>query len=248
MSHADRLKKSPSSFRQLTGLTPAAFDALLADLAPRYEAAEAKRKARPGRKRKPGGGRKFALPLSDRLLMLLIYYRTYVAHAFLAFLFGVDQSSVCRNINPLQPLLAGIFRIPERRADLTEGEVHELFFDCTEQPVNRPGPGRRQRAYYSGKKKRHTLKHQVVVARRRKKPGPHPGGVPRPRSRAGTRTGPSACQAPGRTGRSATGATEASGASGRPAVRGQGRSCPHPRSRAGPARRAPPASAGARPG
>jgi hypothetical protein len=181
MSHADRLKKSPTSFRQLTGITPAAFDALLADLAPRYEAAEARRKARPGRKRKPGGGRKFALPLSDRLLMLLIYYRTYVAHAFLAFLFGVDQSSVCRNINPLQPLLAGIFRIPERRVELTEDEVRELFFDCTEQPVNRPGPGRGQRAYYSGKKKRHTVKHQVVVARRRKRPGPRPGGVPRPR-------------------------------------------------------------------
>ena len=47
--------------------------------------------------------------------------------------------------------------------------------------MNRPGPGRGQRAFYSGKKKRHTAKHQVVVVRRRKTPGPHPGGVPRPR-------------------------------------------------------------------
>lgn len=181
MSHADRLKRCPSSFRQLTGITPAKFDALLAELAPRYAAAEARRLGRPGRRRKPGGGRKFQLPLGDRLLMLLVYYRTYVTHAFLGFLFGVDQSSVCRNVNPLQPLLAGIFRIPERRVGLGEDEVRELFFDCTEQPVNRPGPGRGQRAYYSGKRKRHTAKHQVVVVRRRKRPGPRPGGRRRPR-------------------------------------------------------------------
>jgi hypothetical protein len=175
------LKTSPANFRALTGITPAAFDALLAELAPRYERAEAKRLGRPGRRRKPGAGRKFALGLGDRLLMLLVYYRTYVTHRFLGFLFGVDDSSVCRNINPLQPLLAGIFRIPERRVALDESEVRELFFDCTEQAVHRPGPGRGQRAFYSGKRKRHTAKHQVVVVRRRKAPGPPPGGVPRPR-------------------------------------------------------------------
>ena len=59
--------------------------------------------------------------------------------------------------------------------------MRELFFDCTERAVHRPGPGRGQRAFYSGKRKRHTAKHQVVVVRRRKRPGPHPGGVPRPR-------------------------------------------------------------------
>ena len=41
--------------------------------------------------------------------------------------------------------------------------------DATEQPVNRPM--RRQRRSYSGKKKRHTVKHQVVVTRKRKGPG-----------------------------------------------------------------------------
>jgi hypothetical protein len=179
MSHPDRLKRSPAGFRQLTGITPAAFDALLAELAPRYTAAEARRKDRPGRKRKPGAGPKHALALADRLLMLLVYYRTYVTHAFLGFLFGVDQSSVCRNINPLQPLLAGIFRVPERRVGLTEGEVRELFFDATERPCRRPARG--QRAYYSGKRKRHTIKHQVVVVRRRKPPGPCPRGGRKPR-------------------------------------------------------------------
>jgi hypothetical protein len=170
MSHTERLKRCPAAFRRLTGLTPTAFDRLIADLMPRYEQAEARRKNRPGRRRKPGGGRKHALVLADRLLMLLIDYRTYVTHAFLGFLFGLDDSAIGRNINPLQPLLAGVFRIPERKVELTEEEIRELFFDTTERPTRRPKRG--QRAYYSGKKKRHTIKTQVVVVRRRKPPGP----------------------------------------------------------------------------
>jgi hypothetical protein len=169
MSHTDRLRKAPKAFRQLTGITPTAFDGLLAQLVPRYEQADARGKARPGRRRKPGGGRKHSLILADRLLMLLIYYRTYVTHAFLGFLFGLDDSAVGRNINPLQPLLAGIFRIPERRIELAEDEIRELFFDATERPTRRPTRG--QREFYSGKKKRHTIKAQVVVVRKRKPPG-----------------------------------------------------------------------------
>jgi DDE superfamily endonuclease/Helix-turn-helix of DDE superfamily endonuclease len=175
MSHTDRLRKAPKAFRRLTGITPTAFDHLLAQLTPLHQAADARRKARPGRKRKPGGGRKHALDLADRLLMLLIYYRTYISHAFLGFLFGLDDSAVGRNINPLQPLLAGIFRIPERRVELAEDEIRELFFDATERPTRRPARG--QREFDSGKKKRHTIKAQVVVVRKRKPPGP--GSQPR---------------------------------------------------------------------
>src|SRR3954465_8807060 len=169
MSHTERLRRSPNAFRQLTGITPAAFDRLLADLTPRFEQAEARRKDRPGRRREPGAGRKHALSLADRLLMLLIYYRTYATHAFLGFLFGVDDSAVGRNINPLQPLLAGIFRIPGRRVKLDPEDIRELFFDATERPTRRPTEG--QREFYSGKKKRHTIKTQVGGARRAGPPG-----------------------------------------------------------------------------
>lgn len=174
MSHSDRLQRTPDTFRLLTGISPAAFAGLLAQLTPRYQEADARKKARPGRRRKPGAGRKHVLSRGDRLLMLLIYYRTYVSHAFLGFLFGIDDSAVGRNINPLGPLLAGIFRIPERKVELQPDEVRELFSDATERPRGRPK--RRQRRYYSGKKKRHTLKAQVVVARKRKKAGRRKAG------------------------------------------------------------------------
>lgn len=193
MSHSERLKRSPGAFRQLTGLTPDKFDRLLADLTPRHQAAEQRRQARPGRQRQPGAGRKHTLALADRLLMLLVYYRTYVSHAFLGFLFGIDDSSVCRNLNPLAPLLAGLFRIPERRVELQPDEVRELFFDATERPRSRPT--RRQRRYYSGKKKRHTLKVQVVVVRKRKRAGRRKAG---PREKRRLRIAAVSPTAPGR--------------------------------------------------
>ncbi len=37
------------------------------------------------------------------------------------------------------------------------------FTDCTEQQIPRPEDKRRRKAYYSGKKKKHTVKNQIVV-------------------------------------------------------------------------------------
>jgi hypothetical protein len=169
MTHADRLLRTPATFRRLTGLTPTAFRRLLGEVAAADEHARTRRASRLGRRRKAGAGRKHALPLADRLLMLLVYYRTYVPHTFLGFLFGLDDSNVSRGNRRLEPLLAGIFRIPERKVTLTREEIQELFFDSTERPTARPVRG--QKRYYSGKKRRHTLKTQVVVVRRRKRPG-----------------------------------------------------------------------------
>jgi DDE superfamily endonuclease/Helix-turn-helix of DDE superfamily endonuclease len=169
MTHADRLQQTPATFRRLTGITPAAFRRLLGEVTAADYQVRTRRASRPGRRRKAGAGRKPALPLADQLLMLLVYYRTYVPHTFLGFLFGLDDSNVSRTNRRLEPLLAGVFRIPERRVELTEEEIRELFFDSTERPTARPVRG--QKRYYSGKKRRHTLKTQVVVVRVRKRPG-----------------------------------------------------------------------------
>lgn len=170
MTYTARLKNNPSNFRRLTGITPEKFDEVMRKLTPRYDAWNANRLGRAGRKREVGGGRKFSLELEDRFLMLLLYYRTYVTYAFLGFIFGIHESRPGRLFKPIEPLLADIFKIPERRIDMGEDEIRAAFFDGTEQPTNRPK--RKQRDWYSGKKKRHTIKHQVVVVKKRKKNGP----------------------------------------------------------------------------
>ena len=176
MTHSERLLRRPAIFRRLTGITPDAFRSLLPRVEAAWAEAQRRRRERPGRRRKPGAGPKPSLAVADQLLVLLFYYRTYVSHAFLGVLFSIDQGTVSRYVAALEPLLAGIFRIPERRAELREDEVRELFFDGTERPTRRPE--RKQRRYYSGKKRRHTLKNQVVVVRKRKRPGRRKAGQP----------------------------------------------------------------------
>ena len=167
MKKAKALKKNLSMFRLLTGLTVEAFDRLLGELEPVWRQARAKQANRKDRRRQAGAGHPFSLSLEDMLLALLMYYRTYVTYAFLGFLFGVDDSTICRIVRRLEPLLASIFRIPEKKVELQEDEILEAFVDATERPINRPQ--KKQKKYYSGKKKRHTMKSQVIVVRKKKR-------------------------------------------------------------------------------
>jgi hypothetical protein len=161
-----KLKKRPQAFRRLTGITVEKFEDILLKVRPFYERLMKGRLLCRDRKRAVGGGKEYTLKLEDKLLMLLMYYRLYITHLFLGFLFGIDDSNVSRNMTPLQPLLAGIFRIPEKRVKLEEDEIIELFCDGTEQQTQRPTS--KQGKWYSGKKKRHTIKHQIFVSKIKK--------------------------------------------------------------------------------
>ena len=169
MTHYKRLAKSSKTFRRLTGLTVEKFEELLSQLETHWFQQNAKRLLGRKRRRSPRSGNQFSLCLGDRLLMLLMYYRTYVTHSFLEFLFHLDESNVGRNIRLLEPILQLIFKIPEKKIVMSEDEIQELFFDGTEQRIHRPK--KRQRRSYSGKKKHHTIKHQVVIAKVKKPKG-----------------------------------------------------------------------------
>ena len=55
--------------------------------------------------------------------------------------------------------LFGIRRAPQ----ISRAKAEALIIDCTEQPIQRPKDDATQRAHYSGKKKRHTLKTEYIV-------------------------------------------------------------------------------------
>lgn len=159
MPDMKKLLSRPETFRRLTGLSPRKFSELAAQVTPLFLEADRKRKDRPGRKRAVGGGPKRKLSVEQALFGLLLYYRTYVNHIFIGIVLGIDDSNVCRYFRQMEPLLAGIFRIPERKIRMSEDEILELIVDATEQEAQkRPGSG------YSGKKKRQTVKTQAVVS------------------------------------------------------------------------------------
>lgn len=122
-----RLAKRPVTFKRLTGIDVPQFCDLLKEVAPKIEVADRKRLNKRERQRKMGAGNEYSLPLCDRLLMTLIYYRTYVSQEFLGYLFDLDAANVCRNMARIRPVLAQVFRIPEKRIKVDPEEVATLF-------------------------------------------------------------------------------------------------------------------------
>jgi hypothetical protein len=173
IARRDRLRKSPAVFRALTGLAVDAFDQLAADLAPRLRAAHRRTLDRPGRRRAVGGGDTFDLDLADQLLLTAVWLRQYPTQEVLGYLFGVSDSTALRATRRCLPVLEQAGRDTMRMPDPGRGKRKGLpallkdtpglavIVDTFEQKIQRPR--RRQRAYYSGKKKCHTLKCQVAV-------------------------------------------------------------------------------------
>ena len=122
-----RLSKRPVTFLRLTGLSVSKFCDLVGAVEPLYRAAEIKRLKKRERQRGLGAGQRYALPLCDRLLMTLIYYRTYISQEFLGYLFDMNAANVCRNMARMCPVLAQVFRMPERRIKINPEDVATLF-------------------------------------------------------------------------------------------------------------------------
>jgi len=173
IARLDNLRKHPAVFQHLTGVTVAAFDELAAAVVPAVEAAHRQTLDRPNRKRAVGGGDTFDLTTADQLLLAVIWLRQYPTNEVLGFLFGVSDSTASRARARCVPVLEragkGAMRMPDpgaaRRkrlpALLQDTPGLAVVIDTFEQRTRRPK--RRQRAYYSGKKKAHTLKSQVAV-------------------------------------------------------------------------------------
>jgi hypothetical protein len=101
-----------------------------------------------------------SLPVEDRLLLTFYYLRHHVTFLNLADVFGVSESYANKRYHEYLNILVQVLRLPGHKALLEEGWL-ALIIDVTEQPVERPVANQRQ--WYSGKKKRHTAKIQLIV-------------------------------------------------------------------------------------
>jgi DDE superfamily endonuclease/Helix-turn-helix of DDE superfamily endonuclease len=181
MLDLDRLCRKAAAFRSLTGLNPAEFEALTADFQPAYHrhraAAAATRRERQPRRRAPGAGGRYALDLRHRLLLTLVWLKVYPTYEVLGLLFGLDKGNALRNARDVLEVLDTMDDFPFDRppadrpkldslaAVMEAYPVVRLVIDSKEQRIYRPAGGHeRQKPFYSGKKKAHTLKTQVAIA------------------------------------------------------------------------------------
>jgi hypothetical protein len=138
MMSVAKLRRKPRHFHAFVGISVREFDRLLAEVEPVYEAAQHHRRDRPNRQRQPGGGRSLHLALSERLLMGLMYLRLYVGQNLLSYLFDLDQSNVCRELNErLLPVLLAVLPVPLRDAPLRAQAEEENASPFTSRPTGK---------------------------------------------------------------------------------------------------------------
>ena len=112
--------------------------------------------------------------------MLLVYYnRLYITYTLTGFLFDLDQSNICRDIQKIEPRVRQCVPIPQKIYNITkrlktpQRKLNNIFqaFWFSQIPQNSRFQDLldkdRRKMYYSGKKKRHTIKNQLMMVNNR---------------------------------------------------------------------------------
>ena len=181
-----KLVTKPEKVLRFTSLTKEQFENIASSIAPLWEVAEVKRLSRNDRKRRIGGGRPYKLKtIEDKLLLALMYYRLYVNYDLLEILFNLENSQIYRLLIKLEPLiekavdpylfgrLKRINNNIERIKTIEEfikkfPDLKEIIIDATEQRRLKPQNKSKEAKSFSGKRKYHTLKTQIIINSRGK--------------------------------------------------------------------------------
>ena len=188
----DKLASNARRFRMLMGMSLQEFDLLLTKMGKAYPGEERKRLSKRSRQREIGAGRRFALDVRGRILLLLFYYRTYVIQDVAAEVFGVSQATASRSIEQIAPVVKKCVPIPAKlyarsKRVSTAEELEELFpglvalVDASEQPIQRPKRKDMEKSLFGQGRKAY---RQDAVYRERSRPDhPQHQALPRMRTR-----------------------------------------------------------------
>lgn len=145
-------------FGSLTGVSVPVFRQMVKKLSPHWDKQIVKRKKVSGRPWGIGG-------LEEHLLVLLILYRCHLTQDFMGMLYDVDRAAICRSLRRIEAVAVKVLGV-KRNLKVSAKEAQMLMIDGTEQRIERPK--KHQEDWYSGKKKAHTIKTEVIVTDRGK--------------------------------------------------------------------------------
>lgn len=127
------------------------------------------------RLRVPGGGRKPTLKTTkQKLFFILFYYKVYPTFRLAQILFELDKSNCLYWKKLLEQVLFVALgyelALPKVKVKSVIGyleicpSLRNFIVDATERRIQRPRDQQIQEFYYSGKKKYHTVKNQLIVS------------------------------------------------------------------------------------
>lgn len=151
MKYTKTQKLNSQDFKRLTGVHKSTFKMML-QAWQEYDVSQS------------NAGRPPKLKRSEQLLVALQYWREYRTYFHIAQDWEISEATVCRIVHRVETALmkSGRFRIPGKKHLVKGfGIPNVILMDVTETPIERPK--KRQKRYYSGKKKQHALKCQVLA-------------------------------------------------------------------------------------
>lgn len=176
----EKVLKNDRLMHALTGMSAKEFTELVPEFEKVWKAARMREYWKDEkRERRPGGGKKGFLKTSrEKLFFILLYYKCYPTYDVMSFLFDCDRSAACRRQHKLSMILERTLKrklvLPTRQIRSVEEflkafpEAKEVFIDGTERPIQRPQDKEKQKANYSGKKKRHTRKNIIISTKKKR--------------------------------------------------------------------------------
>jgi hypothetical protein len=168
----ERIKRHPTQFVSVTGLTIEQFEVLIESFELEWEmyithfTFEGKPRCRRSRKIICP-----SLPTTDhKLFFLLIYLKNNPLQEQLAASFSMTQPKANMLIHRLSDILRKTLKrlgeLPYRNEYQLEHllkSCQHVLLDGTERPIERPQDTERQKTHYSGKKKTHEVKNNVLT-------------------------------------------------------------------------------------
>ena len=105
-------------------------------------------------------GKKSNIRIEDKLLLALYYMRHYPIFILLGNIFNICESYANKIYHKVMNIIVKVFHVKGNKA-LEDIRIKDIVIDVSEQPIERPKHG--QKKYYSGKKKQHTIKAQLIA-------------------------------------------------------------------------------------
>src|SRR3972149_6092176 len=158
MTVYDKLSRRPQAFRSLTGSRLEAFARLhKAEVDKIDRSDESRLKQRP-RERAIGAGGQYSQDARNRLLMAMIWLRTYPTYEVLGFLFDLHKSNIGRNLERVLAVLREALGEQIQWLDQTQRKrkMDDFLRDfpdvvgivgATEQPIRHPQDPEAQKAH-----------------------------------------------------------------------------------------------------
>lgn len=145
------LSRDEKKFARMSGLKKELFDKLVQKV---LEKIHEHQRKNPLSTR----GKKSAMSMENKLLLMLMYYREYHTYLSISETFGISEGYANKIVYRMSRLVIKALPLGRKRK-IGSADIKAVLIDASEQNIERPQ--RKQRQYYSGKKKSH---HQSAIS------------------------------------------------------------------------------------